>query len=262
MTAAPAARTEDGGKSQLSTAAGEGVGLDTTLVDGARRIDRRRLLPGGRAALGGLLVTLAALGVFVTYLETTNTDGTPFVVAADQLRIGAVVTKSDLRVVEGTLPSGTSGNTFRTSDEVIGRAILGPIDAGEVIQFGAVSADRLGDDGAGHEVAVTLSREQLAVGRLDEGDRVDLYLTVDDATAAVARGLRVVQLGTDGGSLTDDREVTVVLAVATADTVGAVVHAVRTGEVTLVRSTFARPSNPLQTTSASTTTETTPAVGQ
>jgi hypothetical protein len=216
--------------------------MHTNIDDGARQIARHRALPGGRAALGGLLVTLAALGVFVTYLEATAAKGTPLVVAATELRIGSVIEADDVRVLDATLPDGTSGHTFRSAHEVIGRAILGPIDAGEVIQFGSVSADTVGDDGAGHEVAVTLGRAQLAVGRLDEGDRVDLYVTADDTTTSVARGLRVVQLGSDGGSLTDDREITIVLAAPSVDIVAAVVHAARTGEVTLVRSTFGTPA--------------------
>lgn len=219
--------------------------MGTSFDHGARTIAPRRSLPGGRAALGGLLVTLASLGVFVAYLESSTTDGTPVVVADSELRIGSVITASDVRVVEGTLPGSARGRTFQEVEDVVGRAILGPIDSGEIIQFGSVSADRADDDGATHEVAVTLPRDQLAVGRLDEGDRVDLYVTVDDATDAVARGLRVVQLGGGDGSLTDDREITLVLAVPSTDVVAAVVHAARTGEITVVRSTFDRPGSAL-----------------
>ena len=43
----------------------------------------------------------------------------------------------------------------------------------------------------------------------------------------------------DGGSLTSSREVTLVVAVPSGDAVAALVHALRTGDVTVVRSTFA-----------------------
>ncbi|MDQ2650097.1 MAG: hypothetical protein M3Z03_11150 [Actinomycetota bacterium] len=206
-----------------------------------RRISRRRALPGGRAALGGLLVTVAAVGVLLTYLQATDEGGDPTVVASTELRLGAVVTTEDLRIVEVDLPPSARGRTFRSIDDVVGRSVLGPVDDGELVQFGSVSADRAPEDRAPHEVAVTLRRDQLALGRLDEGDRVDLYVTTDDTTDAVAAGLRVVQLGSDGGSLTDDREITVVLAAPSSDVVADVVHAMRTGELTLVRSTFAGP---------------------
>jgi hypothetical protein len=187
-------------------------------------------------------VTVATIGVFASYLDATRTEGDPTVVAAIELRLGATITAADLRVIHGTLPASTRDRSFRSIEDVVGRSLLGPVDRGEIVQFGSVTADRAPDDAAGHEIAVTLPRDQLAVGRLDEGDRVDLYVTRDDETAAVASGLRVVQLGVGGGSLTDDREVTVVLAASSTDTVAAVVDAMRTGEITVVRSTFARPA--------------------
>jgi hypothetical protein len=206
-----------------------------------RRIGHARALPGGRAALGGLLVTVAAVGVLLTYLRAADDGGDPTVVARTELRLGAVVAAEDVRIVDADLPASARGRTFRSVDDVIGRSVLGPVDGGELVQFGSVSADREPQDRAPHEVAVTLPRDQLALGRLDEGDRVDLYVTTDDTTDAVAAGLRVVQLGSDGGSLTDDREIVVVLAAPSSDVVAAVVHAMRTGELTLVRSTFAGP---------------------
>jgi hypothetical protein len=218
--------------------------LRATSDQAERHIGARRGLPGGRAALGGLLVTVAVVGVFAAYLDANRTGGDPTVVAATELRLGAVITGSDVKVVDGDLPSTAHDRSFRSVDDVIGRSILGPIDEGEVVQFAAVSADRQPSDAAGHEIAVTVPRDQLAVGRLDEGDRVDLYVTRDDVTDEVAAGLRVVQLGSQSGSLTSDREVTVVLAAPSSEVVAAVVHAMRTGELTLVRSTFARATAP------------------
>lgn len=216
----------------------------------ARRIEHRRGLPGGRAALGGLLVTVAAVGVLVSYLGATRRDGAPTVAARSELRLGAVIEATDLRLVDTELPPPARARTFRRIEDVVGRAVLGPIDAGELVQFGSVSADLQPADRAPHEVAVVLPRDHLALGRLDEGDRVDLYVTIDDTTDAVAAGLRVVQLGSDGGSLTEDREVTVVLAAPSSDVVADVVHAMRTGALTLVRSTFTGPAAAVRATVA------------
>ena len=78
------------------------------------------------------------------------------------------------------------------------------------------------------------------MGRLKQGERVDVFATYDDRTSSVVRGAEVVQIGADdGGSLTSGREVTLVVAVPSGDAVAAVVHALRTGDVTVVRSTFA-----------------------
>ena len=84
---------------------------------------------------------------------------------------------------------------------------------------------------------------QIAVGRLKEGERVDVFVTYDERTASVVRGAQVVQIGAeDDGSLTSDREISLVVAVPSGDAVAALVHALRTGDVTVVRSTFAEAS--------------------
>jgi len=60
----------------------------------------------------------------------------------------------------------------------------------------------------------------------------------------VVRGAAVVQIeADDDGSLTSSREVTLVVAVPSGEAVAAVVHALRTGDVTVVRSTFADTSS-------------------
>jgi hypothetical protein len=94
-----------------------------------------------------------------------------------------------------------------------------------------------------HEVAVALPRHQIAVGRLKPGERVDVFVTYDERTTSVVRGAEVVQIeAEDAGSLTSDREISLVIAVPSGDAVAAVVHALRTGDVTVVRSTFAAAS--------------------
>ena len=81
------------------------------------------------------------------------------------------------------------------------------------------------------------------MGRLKEGERVDVFATTEDRTTSVVRGAAVVQIeADDSGSLTSSREVTLVVAVPSGDAVAAVVHALRTGDVTVVRSTFAEPT--------------------
>jgi Flp pilus assembly protein CpaB len=215
--------------------------VDTT-IDDARRIERRHNLLGGRAVLGGLLITLAALGVFLTYLDASGDAGDAVLIAAADIHLGQVIASDDLRVVHGSLPATAQSHVFSDRGAVVGRSALGPIRAGELVQAGAVSADTVPADGATHEVALTLPRPQVAVGRLRQGDRVDIYVTTDTGTSAVVQGVRVVQLNGGGdGSLTDDRAITVVVAVLDGPAVLSLVHAQRTGDVTIVRSTLAGP---------------------
>ncbi len=204
----------------------------------SRAIVRRPALPGGRAALGGLLITVAALGVFLAYRRGEGGPTTRVVVAAQEIRLGAVIEADDVQVVLADLPASTGATTFRTTTAVVGHVALGPIAAGEIVQAGSITADRSTSEV--NEIAITLPRAQMAVGQLQAGDRVDIFVTYDDHTASVARGATVVLIGNDRDrSLTSDRELSLVVSVPSGDVVAALVHALRTGEVTVVRSTFA-----------------------
>lgn len=204
-----------------------------------RRVIRRRAsLPGMRATLGGLLIAMAAIGVFVAYEDASRGPTDPVVIARHGIRVGEVLDADDLRVVSAELPADTDG-VFGDVATVVGRIALGPIGEGEMVQAGSVTDDQAAP--RAHEVALTLPREQVAVGRLKQGERVDVFVTRDDRTTSVVRGVQVVQIGSDGdASLTSEREVSLVVAAPTADAAAALVHALRTGDVTVVRSTFAQ----------------------
>ena len=203
-----------------------------------RVIERRSGLPGGRAALGGLLMAVAAVGVFLAYAGANDAPKSSVVVAAHAIRVGEVIEADDLRVVAADLPGATLAATFSSTAPLVGRVALGPIEEGEILQAGTVTAEK--STSSAHEIAITLPREQIAVGRLKQGERVDVFVTYDERTTSVARGAEVVQIGAEGDrSLTSEREVTIVIAVPSGDVVAALVHALRTGDVTVVRSTFA-----------------------
>lgn len=210
----------------------------TRVTDPApRRVRRRAQPPGTRAIAGGLLMALSAVGVFVAYADASQGPSDPIVISRHAVRIGDVLGADDLRVVMAELPGGTAG-TFSSVDELVGRVALGPIGAGEIVQRASVTDDR-GTPGT-HEIELTLPRQQIAVGHLKQGERVDVFVTRDERTSSVVRGATVVQIGTGrDGSLTSDRELSIVVAAPSAEAVAALVHALRTGDVTVVRATFA-----------------------
>ncbi|MGH9273904.1 MAG: SAF domain-containing protein [Acidimicrobiales bacterium] len=200
-------------------------------------IRRRPGLPGTRAVVGGLLVALAAIGVFLAYADAARGPRDAVVITRHAIRIGETIEAADLRVVTADLPTEADGS-FDDISTVAGRVALGPIGEGEMVQAGSITDDRASTPA--HEVALTLPREQVAVGRLKQGERVDVFVTRDDRTTSVVRGVQVVQIGTAGdGSLTSDRQVSIVVAAPSGDAAAALVHALRTGDVTVVRSTFA-----------------------
>jgi Flp pilus assembly protein CpaB len=203
-----------------------------------RVITHRPGLPGGRAVLGGLLMAVAAVGVFLAYRGSEGGAANAVVVAAHDLRPGQKIEADDLRLVAVDLPADTLAAAFSEPEAIIGRVVLGPVTEGELVQRGAVTSD---DGSAANEIALTLPRAQIAVGRLKQGERVDVYVTYDDRTTSVVRGVEVVQIGAHGErSVTSDRDVELVVAVDSSEAVAALVHALRTGAVTVVRSTFAR----------------------
>lgn len=207
-----------------------------------RIIERRRGLPGGRAAAGGLLIALSAIGVFLAYARASSGPTDQVVVAARSLRAGEAIEGGDLRLIAADLPRATRHMAFESTESLIGRIALAPIGVNEIVQVGLVSDESPGR--LAHEIAITLPRDQIAVGRLKQGERVDVFVTYDERTTSVVRGAEVVQIGSrDDGSLTSERELSVVIAVTSAEDVAALVHALRTGEVTVVRSTFADGQN-------------------
>ena len=200
-------------------------------------IHRHRGLPGGRAVIGGVLMALAAVGVYLAYDQASAGSSDPVVVAARDLQVGQVLELGDVRTIEADLPAPAADGAFSSPDAVVGRVVLGPIAGGELVQAAAVTEGRARPDV--HEVALRLPRVQVAVGRLKEGERVDVFATYDHRTSSVVRGAEVVQIEADDtDSLTSSREITLVVAVPSGDAVAAVVHALRTGDVTVVRSTF------------------------
>lgn len=205
-----------------------------------RVIRRRATLPGSRAVVGGLLMALAAIGVFVAYEDAARGPTDPVVITRHPIRVGEVLEAGDLRVVDADLPADADG-AFSDVATVVGRVALGPIGGGEIVQAGSVTDEQAASPA--HEVALTLPRDQVAVGRLKQGERVDVFVTRDDRTTSVVRGVQVVQIGADGdASLTSEREVSLVVAAPTGEAAAALVHALRTGDVTVVRSTFAEAS--------------------
>lgn len=199
-----------------------------------------RALPGGRAVLGGVLMALAVIGVYVAWAEATDRPSDPLVVAARAIRPGEVIEASDLTTAEGDLPDGAEA--YGSVDDVIGHVALGPVGEGEIVQRSSVTEDR--SPTGQHEIAVSLPRRQIAVGRLRVGERVDVFVTYDERTSSVVRGAEVVQIGAEEDvTLTSDREIALVVAVPSGEAVAALVHALRTGDVTVVRSTFAEPSD-------------------
>ena len=207
-----------------------------------RRAQRAPGLPGGRAVVGGLLVALAGLGTLVAWQQASGTPDRSFVVADRPIRPGEAVTADDVRLVPVDLPDGVAAAAFDDVAEVVGRVALGPLGEGELVQAAQVSEP--GDAAPTTEVSFAVARDRAVDGRLGSGDLVDVFVTDDLGTRAVAERVQVVTV-TDGGStLTSASDLTVTLALIDPGSRADIVQAIRAGEVTLVRSTHLGPVQP------------------
>jgi hypothetical protein len=183
-------------------------------------------------------MAVAAVGVFAATAGAGRPSGGPVVTAAADLPPGHRLTAADLELTVMELPAPVAGHAFDRVDPVVDRVTLGPVGRGEIVQAAAVTDSPLVE--VGHEIALLLPRGNVAAARLQTGDRVDVFATTPDRTRSVVRGALLVAVGAPaGGAIGQEREVEVVVTVPSPDAVAVVVHALRTAEVTVVRSTSA-----------------------
>lgn len=199
-----------------------------------RKVRRRRSLPGGRAVAGAFLVTAAAVGVFGAYLDATAAPTTQYVVAADDIAPGQVVDRADLDTVALEVPPVQRDQLVPEGrvDEVVGRVALGPVRAGDLVQWTTVLAVEPPDGASTFTFSIPASRVAYG-GDLAVGDRIDLVATYGDTTRYVARDIALLQhpraVAGDGGA-------TITIAVDRPDSVLAIANALDAAQVFVVRS--------------------------
>ena len=191
-----------------------------------------RVVPSGRAVAGALLVAVAMVGAYVLATGERHQRPPNVVVAAHALAAGARLRVSDLTVVPAELGAGLSAATFRDPAAIAGRIVTTRLSPGDLVQASALQP------AAGtvpvHEVALSLPPERTLASDLVTGDVVSVLATQDGCTSVVA-ATAVVQGISKASQVVASGNQLVRLSLATDNEVIAVVHAQRTGEVTLTR---------------------------
>lgn len=207
-----------------------------------RAIKPRRGLPSGRAVVGALLITVAAVGAFTLASSDDGIPDTSYLVATRPLEAGAQVSSDDLAFKPMMLPYETAANAITSAAGVEGAIATRDLVAGDVISTrDLIAAATVGDVpvGAVHELAMPVSRDRIA-SRIANGDRVTVLVTLqhDDehATVVGAEGVLVLRWSTDSGGSGDG---VLTLALDDATTAMGLAHLVRQGHVTVVRTTRA-----------------------
>jgi Flp pilus assembly protein CpaB len=224
------------GDEQLAATRTRPTDAATPSGEGARTIRPRRGLPGGRAVVGGLLVAIAAVGVFATVSGAGDGPSTEYVVAATALPAGRVIGPDDLTTVALDLPPGQARAAYRDPPSLIGKLVLAPVGEGELVQASAIGQSVA--DGV-PSVAMSLPAAAALGGDLRPGDLVDAYVTygsdLDATTQLVAASAPVVTVSSPSDDTVGEAgHVQVRLAVADPQDRIELVNAVNAGSVTLV----------------------------
>jgi Flp pilus assembly protein CpaB len=204
----------------------------------ARHLARRRGLPNGRALAGGLLVSLAALGIFAAYRGAAAGPSGAYVVARHDLTVGSRIGPDDVAVIRMDLPPGVRRGAFTRVGGVLGATVVGPLADGELVQ----ASDLVRRDGApgAQELSFSIEPARALDGRIVPGESIDLLATYggggDSYTTVVARRVLVADVSGGGDSFARGRNIVLTLSLDRAVDVLAVTHAARSGNLTVARS--------------------------
>lgn len=213
-----------------------------------RRVRRPRALPGTRAVVGGLLVAVAAVGVFVASHRAGADHDRAYVVARHDVQAGQRLNSADFVTRPATLPDVVARRSFTGVAQLRGAVALSHIDAGELVQRGQV-AD--GSRQPGHnQVSFAVDASRAAGGDLQPGDRIALLVTPDGNTRPqiVATGLEVVRIDRSSSAVERAGQLTILVSADGDQTLG-VARALNPDQVTVVRTTGVRGADRLSTTS-------------
>lgn len=207
-----------------------------------RSVRRRRGLPGGRAVVGGLLVAVAAVGMFAASSRSGVGPRHSYVVATQDLPAGVRLQSSDLQLVAMDLGPALRAHAFETRQVLLGATLVAPLGAGELVQASAVVARK--GDAASRELSFTLERGRVSPG-IKEGERADLLATWnsgnDAFTSVVVRQALIVAIERPRASSGDGGPTTVTVSVDDPNDALALAHATQQAKLTLVRATGAPP---------------------
>lgn len=208
----------------------------------ARPLRRRGGLPSGRAVVGGLLVIIAAVGVFVAYTQATAPPRTRWIVANRDIQIGQRITTEDLGKIAIDLPQQMHPRVFAESGaaSLIGAVAVAPIARAELIEASDVRRAEAGLVVA-EEISFPVSADRALAGTLQPGERVDVLATYggqDRAyTCAVVRRALLLHASQGGEGLESANTRVLTLGLDNAQETSAIAHAVNSGKVIVVRTT-------------------------
>lgn len=193
-----------------------------------------------------VMIVAGALGVILTLSLLRAADRTvPVVVAARDLRAGAVLGPGDVTTARVRAGGATMATLFRADDAgaLRGRVLSGPVADGAPLVRSALRPGGRSD--ARRTMSFPLPRSRALGGRLVPGDRVDVVAVDREARRAAyaVTGAEVVAIdGAAAGALSGGSDDVTVTLTVTPPVATRIAAALDTGSITLVRATGAEPT--------------------
>ena len=197
----------------------------------------RRALPSGRAVLGALLITLAALGVLFASRLGDDATFQNVVVARIDISPGTVIDESDVATVRLRLDEQADG-VINDINDVLGNVALGPVAQLEFLQRSNV-ASGLPDSVPSGAAVVSLSvPPENAPPSIAAGELVSVLATFEGGevpvTELIADRVSVLSFGGGGAEDFSSNETVLRLGVSDGEIASAIVHASQTGTISIV----------------------------
>ena len=210
-----------------------------------RRVHRLRRLPAGRAVVGALLVTLAAVGVFAAHLQATVAPTSRYLVAGGTIAPGTTFGSVD--EVRGALTSAPLDLVPELAaravevgqlETLVDRVVLSPLQFGDLVTRSAFAPKGAVADEWTFSFPVPTSNA--VAGALRPGERIDVAATHESAgerhTAFVVRDVSLLAVqGDDGEAIGGSDELALTVALGSPDEVLALGHAVNTASIFVAR---------------------------
>jgi hypothetical protein len=215
-----------------------------------RRIGRLRGLPGGRAVVGALLVTAAAVGTFAVHLNAIAEAETEYLVALASAEPGTRFASVDeVRAtfgsagVELTAPLAERAIPVSEIEGLVGHTLVAPLERGDLVSRTAVVED--GGVAPAQTMSFPVGRTAAVGGALRAGERVDVLATYGSGEAAytafVVRGVPLLRVSAPDGSSVPaaggGSDLTLTVAVTELEDVQRLGHAVSVADLFVTRST-------------------------
>ncbi len=219
-------------------------GFDGNLT--TRTFRPRRGLPNGRAVVGALLVTVAAVGTFFVTSRSGDEVDPSYAVVARRVQSGTQLQAEDVRLEPMRLAPASAALAVQSLTEVEAATARRDLEVGQLLsRHDLIAASAIEGEpvGAVHELALAVPRERIAA-RTAVGDRVTVLITLSGDLAGGDRPVTVVAVEDAlvlGWATSDSLSGSSVLTLALEDagSTGGLAHMALLGEVTVVRTTQA-----------------------